>query len=390
MVPDSASGPVSIEKSEEHKATSGLAGIIASDSQVSLVDGVEGKLLYRGYDIADLAEHATFEETAFLLWNGRLPTRAELKAFTAEAAAARKLPPEVVRMLKSMPRDAPPMDALRTAVSLLGVLDPRAREDSMEARHSAAIRLLAAMPTIVAAQWRLSQGLKVVAPRKSGSTAANFLRMLLDKEPSKEDARAMDVALILHADHEFNASTFAARVTASTLSDVYSAITSAVGALKGPLHGGANREVMRALEQIGSTDKVDSYVDRKLAAHEKVMGFGHRVYKTMDPRARILKVLSKERGAAVGQLKWYEMSARMEETVRTRKNLYPNVDFYAASLYHVMGIPRPIFPSLFAISRISGWLAHVLEQYADNKLIRPLANYTGPKGLKYVSIGRRK
>ncbi len=370
-------------------ASGGLAGVTIADSQISLVDGEQGRLIYRGYDINDLAEQSTFEETAYLLWHGALPTRSELDEFSSRLAAQRALPDEAMDVLRKVASGSTPIGALRTTVSILGNLDPDAEDDSDESRRRVAGRLLAAFPTVVAAHARLNEGREPVDPKEDGSIAANFLHMLRGEDASEDQARAVDVALILHADHEFNASTFAARVTASTLSDIYSAVTTAVGTLKGPLHGGANREVMKALESIDDVDAVEAFVQRKLDAHEKIMGFGHRVYKVMDPRAKILKRWSKTMGEAVGDTTYYDMSARMQDVVEERKGLFPNVDFYTASLYHSLDIPRAAFPAIFAMSRVSGWLAHVLEQYDTNKLIRPLSNYVGPTGLDYVPADDR-
>lgn len=379
-----------MEKQKMSKpASGGLAGITVADSRISLVDGEKGRLIYRGYDINDLAEQSTFEETAYLLWHDALPTQSELEEFSSRLAAHRALPDEAMDVLRQVAPGSSPIGALRTVVSILGNLDPNAEESSDEARRNIAGRLLAAFPTVVAAHARLSEGKEPVAPKKDGSIAANFLYMLRGQEPSEDEARAVDVALILHADHEFNASTFAARVTASTLSDIYSAITTAVGTLKGPLHGGANREVMKALESIDSVDAVEAFVEKKLEAHEKIMGFGHRVYKVMDPRAKILKRWSQKMGEAAGDTTYYEMSARMQDVVEEKKGLFPNVDFYTASLYQSLDIPRAAFPAIFAMSRVSGWLAHVLEQYATNKLIRPLSDYVGPTDLEYVPLADR-
>jgi citrate synthase len=271
------------------------------------------------------------------------------------------------------------MDVLRTCVSLLGALDPDASIDTPQVHEKLAIRLISRVATMVAAIGRTRQGEPVIPPRRSGSHAANFLRMLTGKEPDEFSQRAMDVALILHADHEFNASTFSARVTISTLSDVYSAVTSAIGTLKGPLHGGANLGVMRQLEAIGSVDRVQAWVSETLAKHEKIMGFGHAVYKIMDPRAVVLKKISLEAGKRAGDTKWYELSAKLEDAVFRQKGLYPNVDFYSASTYRSLGIPMDLYPSIFAVSRISGWCAHILEQLGHNKLIRPMSNYIGPQ-----------
>jgi citrate synthase len=385
-----ATPPGTLETPSSSIRAEGLRGIQVSDSSVSFVDGVNGRLLYRGYDIPDLAEHSTFEETAYLLYHGELPTKATLRTFAKALAAERRLPPPVLRFLKQLPIDAPPMDVLRSGISLLGILDPDARDPSPEARDRIAVRLISRFATLIAAWHRISTQQPVVAPRKSGSHAANFLRMFLGRDPDDFEERAMDVALILHADHEFNASTFTARVIASTLSDPYSAITGAMGSLKGPLHGGANLAVMNQLEQIGSVDRVEKWVSDLLARHEKVMGFGHAVYKTMDPRATVLKRLSEEGGRRSGQDQWFRISQRLQDVVHQQKGLYPNVDFYSASLYRVMGIPKAYFPPLFAVSRVAGWVAHVKEQLDHNKLIRPLSNYVGPSVRPYAPFSKRR
>lgn len=374
-------GPSSSPKTP---AAEGLRGVTIADSSVSLVDGVNGRLLFRGYDIPDLAKFSTFEETAFLLLHGRLPKAAELSAFEKALAAERTLPPAVLELLQQLPKDVDAMDALRTAVSLLGVLDPDARDPSPQALDRVAVRLIARVATVVAAFHRIRTGQPIVAPQSKGSHAHSLLRMVYGRDPDEFQEHAMDVALILHADHEFNASTFSARVTISTLSDAYSAITSAIGTLKGPLHGGANLAVMRHLEQIPSKDKVESWATTRLDKHEKIMGFGHAVYKTMDPRATVLKRLSEEAGKRYGETKWFELSTALQDVVYRKKGLYPNVDFYSASLYRVLGLPPDLFPPIFAVSRISGWMAHVKEQLEANKLIRPLSNYVGPAVRPYV------
>lgn len=390
MPMESASASSGVVAKAATPQAEGLRGVQVSNSSISLVDGVNGRLLYRGYNISDLAEHSSFEETSYLLLNGELPTKAQLKAFKDQLAHDRALPPLVLKELKQLPHEATPMDALRTGVSLLGSLDAEANDPSPAARRGIANRLVARIATLVAAFHRIRTDQPIVKPRRSGSHAANFLRMLSGEEPDAFTEHAMDVALILHADHEFNASTFSARVTASTLSDPYSAVTSAVGTLKGPLHGGANLAVMRQLREIQSVDRVERWVSDTLGRHEKVFGFGHAVYRTMDPRAAILKKYSEEAGKRVNDPRWYQMSARLQDVVQQSKGIWPNVDFYSASVYHTMGIADELFPPIFAVSRISGWMAHILEQYENNKLIRPLSNYVGPQLRPYVTIGRRK
>lgn len=367
----------------------GLEDVVAGTSDICLVDGKEGRLVYCGYDIRDLAEHSTFEETAFLLWHKRLPTRTELAELDQELKANRRLPSGVMDILKALPKNIHPMAALRTGVSALGGFDPEAEDAAPEANLRKAIRLTAQMPTIVAAWARLRDGKEPVAPRADLSLAGNFLYMLSGKDPDEYETRVMDVALILHADHELNASTFTGRVVCATLSDIYSAVTGAVGALKGPLHGGANEKVMRMLLEIGTPDQVGPWLRAKLAAKYKVQGFGHRVYRTKDPRAYFLEKMSEELGRRSGELKWFQMSGLIEKIMLDEKGLYPNVDFFSASAYYAMGIPIDLYTPIFAISRVSGWTAHILEQYENNRLIRPRADYTGPERLEYVPVDRR-
>jgi len=367
----------------------GLQDVVIATSRICSIDGQQGKLIYCGYDIKDLAEHATFEEVVYLLWNGRLPKRAELDRLKKQFAENASVPPQVIDLLKNLPPAQHPMEALRTAVSALSLYDPESEDMSQEANQRKALRLTAQMGTMVAAYARLREGKEVVAPDSSLSHAANFLYMLNGKRSEEEETRWFDIALILHADHSFNASTFAARVTASTLSDMHSAITSAIGTLKGPLHGGANERVMRMLLEIGTLDKAEDYVRGLLAQRQKIMGFGHRVYHTKDPRATILREMSLELGRRKGQPKWFEISQAIEDLMLREKKINANVDFYSASAYYVLGIPVDLYTLIFAVSRIAGWTAHVLEQYASNKLIRPLAEYVGPTGLKYTPIDQR-
>jgi citrate synthase len=373
----------------ESSFKAGLEDVVAGTSDICFIDGHEGRLLYRGYNITDLAAHSTFEEVAFLLWEGHLPTASELAAFTSAMAGDRAVSAPVMALVKSLPHTTHPMDMLRTAVSLMGIYDPNAGVMTPDANKAKARRLTAQLPTLVAAFDRVRNGREPVAPDPSLSLAENFLYMLHGKRPPALHAKVMDVALMLHADHELNASTFSARVTAGTLSDMYSAITSAIGTLKGPLHGGANEQVMLMLEEIGSVERVESWMAEALAAKRKIMGFGHRVYKTEDPRATILRRYSEEVGRAAGQLKWYEMLRKVEAEFPQGKPLYPNVDFYSGSVYTLMGIPRDVFTPVFAMSRMAGWTTHVLEQYGNNRLIRPRAEYTGPTRLEYVAIENR-
>lgn len=367
----------------------GLEDVIAANSAICDIIGAEGKLAYRGIDIHDLAEHSSFEETTYLLWFGHLPAREALERFSGELARYRPLPRELMGLMRSFPRGARPMDALRTAVSALAFYDAQAHDSSQEANIQKALQVTAQMATIVAALEQLRRGKEPVEPSREGSHAHNFLRMLFGREPDPLYVRAMDLALILHADHELNASTFAARVTAATLADMYSAVVSAIGALAGPLHGGANEQVMKMLQKIGETARAEAYVAETLQAHKKISGFGHRVYRTEDPRATHLRQMSRELGEQAGDLRWYEISRKLEEIVMQQKHLYANVDFYSASCYYMMGIPIDIFTPVFAVSRISGWAAHILEQYGDNRLIRPRAEYVGEKNVPYVPIDKR-
>ena len=356
----------------------GLQDVIANESSICFIDGAQGILSYRGIDIHELADRSTFEETTYLLWNGKLPNPAELSAFTQELAAARKLPAPVIDFLRTLPKDASPMEVLRTAVSLLSIYDPDSRSTTPEANLRKSFDLTAQVAMLIAVFDRIRKGKPVVEADPTLSHAANFLYMLTGEKPSETATKALDVALILHADHELNASTFAARVIAATLSDMHSAITGAIGALKGPLHGGANEEVMRllyAVDQSGE-DPIE-HVKGMLARKEKISGFGHRVYTTEDPRATHLRQMSHDLGQDANP-KWYSMSRAIELFVKDQKKLNANVDFYSASTYTTLGIDIDLFTPIFALSRIAGWCAHVLEQHADNRLIRPRADYTGP------------
>jgi citrate synthase len=374
---------------EANVAKAGLEGIVAAESRISDVNGDEGKLLYAGYDIHDLAEHSTFEEVVYLLWHGELPSRTALEELKRQLSNETGLPTPIQVLISSIPKSANPMDMLRTVVSALSFYDPDLDDMSPEANLRKAIRLTAKFPTIVTTFQRVRNGLQPVEPRKDLSIAGNFLFTLRGQEPDEISTRTMDVALILHADHELNASTFAARVTAATLSDLYSAIVSAIGTLKGSLHGGANEGVIKNLLEIGSVDNIEPWLKKALAEKKKIMGFGHRVYHTEDPRATHLREMSRKLGERTGEKKWYEMSRKMEEVMMREKRLNPNVDFYSASTYYALGIPTDLFTPIFACSRISGWTAHVLEQYKNNRLIRPRAEYVGPRGLKYVPIEER-
>jgi len=374
------------------KPKAGLEDIVATTSAICYLDGDRGVLAYCGYDIHELARHATFEDVCFLLWHQRLPTRAELGDLQSQLAAARPLPEGVLRLIRVLP-PGNGMDLLRTVTSALGHYDPDATDNSPQANYRKSVRLTAQIASAVATIGRLAAGGGPMQPDPVLGHAANFLYMLTGSRPGGLETRAFDVALILHADHELNASTFAGRVAAATLTDVHSAIVAAIGTLKGPLHGGANADVMRMLLEIGPSatlEKAEEVVRAKLTRKEKIPGFGHRVYHTEDPRATHLRQMSKELTAKAGQPIWYEMSQRIEAVVKAEKKLNANVDFYSASTYHALGIPIDLFTPIFAVSRISGWTAHVLEQYANNRLIRPRAEYVGPPyPQRYVPIESR-
>ena len=367
----------------------GLEGVVAGESEICYIDGYAGILSYRGYNIHTLAEHATFEEVIWLLWKGKLPLAGELAGLKADLYAASSIPQQVVDFLIDNLK-ATPMDVLRTAVSMLSLSDPLAKDMSPAANQKKALQLMAQTSTIVSAFGRLRAGGQMLDPDPSLSFAGNFLYCLTGKRPDKVMEHVFDVALTLHADHELNASTFAARVTAATLSDIYSCCTSAIGALKGPLHGGANEEVIRMLLEVGSSEKAVERVHEMFAKKVKIPGFGHRVYRTDDPRATHLRVMSEELGKSTGHEDLYLMSKRVEETVRGEKKLNPNVDFYSASTYYSLGIPIDLFTPIFAVSRMSGWTAHVLEQYHNNRLIRPRAEYKGnPDGMVWIPMEER-
>lgn len=367
----------------EAKPKAGLEDVVAGESAIGYIDGDRGVLAYQGYDIHDLAnaDHgASFEEVCFLLWHGRLPTRAELGDLQTQLAAARALPEPILRAMRSLPKVGG-MDALRTLTSILGHYDPDANEMSPQANYRKAVRLTGQIGSVVATWGRLSAGGGPIEPDPALGHAANFLYLLTGQRPSQLGARAFDVSLVLHADHELNASTFAARVAAATLTDIHSAIVAAVGTLKGPLHGGANADVMKMLLEIGKDagpERAEAYVHAKLARKEKISGFGHRVYRTEDPRATHLRRFSKELGKKAGEPQWYEMSQRIEALVQNEKKLHPNVDFYSATVFYALGIPIDLYTPIFAVSRVSGWTAHVLEQYRNNRLIRPRTDYIGP------------
>lgn len=373
----------------ETNAAAGLRGVIAAQSSIGDVDGEKGILIYQGYDIHDLAENSTFEEVIYLLWNGRLPSKAELTELQGKFKTNYAPPTEVTALMKQYPKDADPMDVLRTAVSSLDFYDRDGHGTDRENAMNSAIKLTAQIGAISAAWDRIRNGKDVVEPDASLNIAENFLYMLRGEKPSEDEARMFDRALILHADHELNASTFTTRVVAGTLADMYGAVTAGIAALAGPLHGGANTNVMKMLISIGEPDKVEAWLDQALEEKRKIMGIGHAVYKTEDPRATWLRKFSKQMGEKKGEMKWYEMSQTIERLMHEKKGMFPNVDFYSASTYYLMDIPLDLFTPIFAVSRIAGWTGHILEQYANNKLIRPRAEYVGPRGLKYTPIDER-
>lgn len=370
-------------------AAQGLEGVVANESAICYVFGGEGRLIYRGYDINDLADHSTFEETAYLLLKGDLPTKGQLKEFTADLKAAQKLPKVVQRIIRDAPLDAKPMNVVRTAVSAAVFADPDQNDNSAAGEYRKAVRLIAQLPVMVATYHRLRTGQRPLSPRRGLSLAGNFLYLVTGERPSAEVEHAFDVALILHADHELNASTFAARVIAATLADMHGAVTGAMAALAGPLHGGANAEVMKMLLEIETPDRAEAWIRDALTQKRKIMGFGHRVYRTEDPRAAQLRRMSEALGQAAGQTRWAPMQRTIEDVMRREKGLFCNVDFYSATLYYVMGLPLDLYTPIFAVSRVSGWCAHVLEQHADNRLIRPRAEYVGPMNRTWTPLRKR-
>ncbi|GAA0426145.1 MAG: citrate synthase [Bacillota bacterium] len=368
--------------------TKGLEGVVATQSSISSI--IDDQLTYVGYKIDDLAENSSFEEIIYLLWNQKLPTKAELDAMKKELAANMELPDAVLNHLRSYDLSSVhPMAALRTAISLLGLYDEEADVMEREVNKKKAIRIQAKISTIVTAFARIRQGKDPIKPKKEYSYSENFLYMLNGVEPKDVEVEAINKAFVLHADHELNASTFTARVCVATLSDIYSGVTAAIGALKGPLHGGANEGVMKMLTEIGEEENAIPYIKKKLESKEKIMGMGHRVYRNGDPRAKFLKEMSRQLTELTGQPKWYNMSVKIEDYIKEHKGLPANVDFYSASVYHSLGIDHDLFTPIFAISRVSGWLAHILEQYDNNRLIRPRADYIGPKSPEYVAIDKR-
>ncbi len=369
--------------------SNGLADVVACHSSICLVDGKAGQLLYRGYDVADLAKHSTFEEVAYLLWYGRLPGLTEFEAFLDGFTGFVQLPVETVMILRMFPHAATPMEVLRTAVSSMGHWDPDSGNTRLDALLRKAQRITERIPLIISSLQRLRNGHEPVEPRYNCGIAFNFLYTLTGEEPDPIMVKAMDTSLILHADHELNASTFTARVTAATMTDIYSAMTSAIAALKGPLHGGANAEVMKMLEEIGEAYKAEGWVKRQLADKKKVPGFGHRVYRCEDPRATVLRESARQITTLTGQTHYFEIAQEVEKAMLTHSKVFPNVDFFSAPLYNAMGIPTELFTPIFAISRAVGWTAHILEQWKNNRLIRPTANYIGPSLTSYMDIGAR-
>ena len=384
-----SSPPSSAKPGGDGKSGAGLEGVVAATSSICFIDGTAGRLVYRGYEIADLVENASFEEVAFLLWDERLPNRPELNTLKQQLGGAVALPPHVMSILRSLPPETQPMDALRTAGSALAATDPEVDDNSPEANRRKAVRLTAQFPTIVTAFHRLRNRQEPVAPDPKMSLACNFLYMMTGKKPHDTLARVMDAALVLHAEHGMNASTFAARVTAATMADMHAAITAAVAALKGPLHGGANQDVMHLLLECKTPENAERKVREMLAAGKKVPGFGHRVYRTFDPRATFLRKMSRKLGEDAHNTLWYEMSERLIPIVKEAKGKDPNVDFFSASAYYTMQIPIDLFTPIFAVARVTGWTAHVMEQHKNNRIIRPTDDYVGPFDRKVEPIERR-
>ncbi len=367
----------------------GLEGVVAATTRLCYLDGVQGRLAYQGYDIDDLARRASFEEVVWLLWHGQLPRGTELEGFRKELVEAGTPEPLVLKALKRLPREMHPMRVLQTTIALLGALDPDAEDNSAEANRRKAVRLVAQTATITAAFHRVRQGRRPAAPRPELGHAANFLYMVSGRKPKAVNVRAFDAALVLYAEHEMNASTFTTRVIASTLSDMHSAVAGGLGALKGSLHGGAGEAVMRTLQEIGSADQADAFTQKALAEKRRLMGFGHRVYKAGDPRARILRELAEKACRQSGEGRWFDIAVRLHEAVNREKGLIPNVDFYSAPLFYALGVPVDLFVPVIAVSRIAGWTAHVMEQHADNRLIRPRAEYVGPAHRPFPAVRDR-
>lgn len=378
-----------MSEADSGTSSKGLEGIVAATTKLSSVRGQIGQLIYAGYDINELAGNASYEEVVHLLHRGHLPNSAELAQMKADLVSYRTIPAEVISLIQSLPADTPPMHALRTGVSALGCFDPDRDNIELESARQKSLKLIAQVPVIIAYFHRHRKGLDLVAPNPELGEAANFLYMVDGEVPSEEKTKTMDVCYVLHADHGMNASTFSSRVTIATLTDIYSAVTSAIGTLKGPLHGGANEGVIKMLQEIGSPDRVDPFIADALAQKKKIMGIGHRVYKTLDPRAPHLKKMAQILSSKLGESKWIEMSERIAEIMLNEKNLHANVDFYSATVYYSLGIPTDLFTPIFAIARTSGWTAHILEQLASNRLIRPMSEYDGVDTLKFVPISER-
>jgi len=373
----------------DQKTTGGLSGVVAAETALCFIDGAEGKLWYRGWDIHVLARHASYLEAVYLLWYDALPTQVELAAFEGTLASQRAIPSSVLEALRALPADSAPMAVLRTGVSALGQVDPEADDISHEADLRKAGRLVAQVPTIVASFDRIRRGLDPIDPDPDVGHAANFLYMLSGERPGPAAARALDTSWLLYLEHGLNASTFTARVVASTLADMHSAITAGISALKGPLHGGANEKAMEMLLEIGATARASDYVSRALADKRKIMGFGHRVYQTEDPRATHLRRMAEELSREAGDTRWFDLSRAVESEMLERKGIRCNVDYYCATVYYSLGLPIDLFTPLFAVGRTAGWAAHVMEQHMHNKLIRPRAEYTGELDRPWVPIDRR-
>ncbi len=367
----------------------GLEDVVAAQTSISDIDGKMGRLFYVGYDIHDLAPNATFEETVFLLHNLRLPTKGEFDSLNEQLTAERATSPWIRDLIPTLAKEASPMSALRTIVSAMSAHDPDGWDDSDDANFRKSMRLIARIPTVISWYEAHRNGRDIIEPNPKLGHAANFLAMLTGEEPNADDARVLDTCLLLHADHTMNASTFTARIVASTLADMHSAVSAAIAALKGPLHGGANERVMKMLLEIKEPVRTEEFIKQKLAKREKIMGFGHRVYKTEDPRATHLRTMSQQLGEQRGDMRWYDISREIERVVVEEKGLYPNVDFFAASVYYYLGIPIDLFTPIFAASRVAGWSAHVREQQNDNRIIRPESEYIGPRGRKWQPIEER-
>ena len=367
----------------------GLEGVVIAKSAITFIDGERGILRYRGIDINELAAKSNFEETTYLLWNGNLPNKSQLSEFKRQLAAHRPLPAEVLKLLRGIPKGAIPMEVARTAVSYMALFPRKKHETFDEFNRRKSLQLTGTLATIVASYERIRKGKTTTKPDPRLGHAANFLYGLWGKNPDEQSRAAFDTLSILYADHEMNASTFAAVVATSTLADLGGAVTSAIATLAGPLHGGSNQRVMEMLEEIGSKEKVEAYVDSELAAGRRIMGFGHRIYKTYDPRARILKTIAEKLTEGRGSRKWLDVAEEVEKVVMEKRKLWPNIEFYAAVVLNALGVPRDVMPAVFACNRISGWIAHIYEQYADNRLIRPLTEYVGPAQVPYVPIDQR-